>query len=213
MDNDNVTRTDGSLSFGGLTAMIIGSTIGAGIFTTAGDMASNGAHTASVLIGWGIAGIGMDVALALFQGADQNLFLRIALIPVDVQLALGQRADQLAVLVAVVVVLMRNRLGTLLGIRAREDTLRIGLRLNAPLQRAENQGRHEDRQNQKHKKPDNTSLMLPDHSVQIRFIHNQILPFPRFKKKNRCEIRNSNLKSNNSNTVIPNIQGITPVKP
>ena len=161
----------------------------------------------------GVAGIGVNVSFALFLGADQNLFLRIAFIPVDVQLTLGQRADQLAVLVAVVIVLMRNRLGTLLGIRTREDTLRIGLRLNAPLQRAENQGRHEDRQNQKHKKPDDTSLMLPDHSVQIRFIHNQILPFPRFKKKNRCEIRNSNdLKSNNSNTVIPNIQVIRPVK-
>ena len=163
---------------------------------------------------FGIAGIGVDVAFALFQGADQNLFLRIAFIPVDVQLALGQRADQLAVLIAVIIVLMSDRLGALLCIGTREDTLRIGLRLNAPLQRAENQGRHEDRQNQKHKKPDNTSLMLPDHSVHIRFIHNQILPFPRFKKKNRCEIRNSNdLKSNNSNTVIPNIQVIRPVKP
>ena len=45
------------LGSGGLTAMIIGSTIGAGIFTIAGDMASNGAHTGSVLIGWGICGI------------------------------------------------------------------------------------------------------------------------------------------------------------
>ncbi|MDO4745839.1 MAG: basic amino acid/polyamine antiporter [Bacillota bacterium] len=66
MDNDNVTRTDGSLSFGGLTAMIIGSTIGAGIFTTAGDMASNGAHTGSVLVGWTIAGIGMYMLMRCF---------------------------------------------------------------------------------------------------------------------------------------------------
>ena len=34
-----------SLSFTKLTAMIIGSTIGGGIFTTAGDMAASGAHT------------------------------------------------------------------------------------------------------------------------------------------------------------------------
>lgn len=71
MDNDNVTRTNGSLSFGGLTAMIIGSTIGAGIFTTAGDMASNGAHTASVLIGWGIAGIGMYMLMLCFFGLNK----------------------------------------------------------------------------------------------------------------------------------------------
>lgn len=71
MDNDNVTKTDGSLSFGGLTAMIIGSTIGAGIFTTAGDMASNGAHTASVLIGWGIAGIGMYMLMMCFFGLNR----------------------------------------------------------------------------------------------------------------------------------------------
>lgn len=71
MDNDNVTKTDGSLSFGGLTAMIIGSTIGAGIFTTAGDMASNGAHTASVFIGWGIAGIGMYMLMMCFFGLNR----------------------------------------------------------------------------------------------------------------------------------------------
>lgn len=39
--------------------MIIGSTIGGGIFTTAGDMAASGAHTGSVFIGWTICGIGM----------------------------------------------------------------------------------------------------------------------------------------------------------
>ncbi len=71
MDNDNVTRTDGSLSFSGLTAMIIGSTIGAGIFTTAGDMASNGAHTGSVLIGWAIAGIGMYMLMLCFFGLNK----------------------------------------------------------------------------------------------------------------------------------------------
>lgn len=71
MDNDNVTRIDGGLSFGGLTAMIIGSTIGAGIFTTAGDMASNGAHTGSVLIGWAIAGIGMYMLMMCFFGLNK----------------------------------------------------------------------------------------------------------------------------------------------
>ncbi len=71
MDKDNVIKNDGRLGFGGLTAMIIGSTIGAGIFTTAGDMASNGAHTGSVLIGWGIAGVGMYTLMMCFFGLNK----------------------------------------------------------------------------------------------------------------------------------------------
>ncbi len=58
------------LGFGGLTAMIIGSTIGAGIFTIAGDMASNGAHTGSVLIGWSICGTGMYTLMRSFFGLN-----------------------------------------------------------------------------------------------------------------------------------------------
>ena len=50
--------------------MIIGSTIGAGIFTIAGDMASNGAHTGSVLIGWSICGIGMYTLMRSFFGLN-----------------------------------------------------------------------------------------------------------------------------------------------
>lgn len=65
------TQNKEGLSFGGLTAMIIGSTIGAGIFTTAGDMASNGAYTGSVLIGWGIAGIGMYMLMMCFFGLNK----------------------------------------------------------------------------------------------------------------------------------------------
>jgi len=59
------------LSFTGLTAMIIGSTIGGGIFTTAGDMASSGAHTGSVLIGWLIAGLGMFSLMMCFFGLNR----------------------------------------------------------------------------------------------------------------------------------------------
>lgn len=66
----NQTKT-AQLGFSGLTAMIIGSTIGAGIFTTAGDMASNGAHTGSVLIGWGICGIGMYSLMMSFFGLNK----------------------------------------------------------------------------------------------------------------------------------------------
>lgn len=74
MENNNTApqpAEDSKLGFSGLTAMIIGSTIGAGIFTTAGDMASNGAHTASVLIGWGICGIGMYSLMMAFFGLNK----------------------------------------------------------------------------------------------------------------------------------------------
>ena len=60
-----------SLSFTKLTAMIIGSTIGGGIFTTAGDMAASGAHTGSVLIGWTICGIGMSCLMMCFFGLNR----------------------------------------------------------------------------------------------------------------------------------------------
>lgn len=69
--NNIQNNGENKLSFSGLTAMIIGSTIGAGIFTTAGDMASNGAHTASVLIGWAIAGIGMYMLMLCFFGLNK----------------------------------------------------------------------------------------------------------------------------------------------
>lgn len=72
MEKNGIEKTEGGLSFGGLTAMIIGSTIGAGIFTTAGDMASNGAHTGSVLIGWAIAGIGMYMLMMCFFGLNRE---------------------------------------------------------------------------------------------------------------------------------------------
>ena len=62
---------DHSLSFTKLTAMIIGSTIGGGIFTTAGDMAANGAHTGSVLVGWGICGVGMFCLMMCFFGLNR----------------------------------------------------------------------------------------------------------------------------------------------
>lgn len=71
MEKNQNKHKDGRLGFGGLTAMIIGSTIGAGIFTTAGDMASNGAHTGSVLIGWAIAGIGMYMLMMCFFGLNK----------------------------------------------------------------------------------------------------------------------------------------------
>lgn len=74
--SENQMKTDrktesASLGFPGLTAMIIGSTIGAGIFTIAGDMAVSGAHTGSVLIGWGICGIGMYTLMMSFFGLNR----------------------------------------------------------------------------------------------------------------------------------------------
>lgn len=59
------------LGLGGLIAMIIGSTIGGGIFTTVGDMSANGAYTGAILIGWGIAGIGMYTLMMAFFGLNK----------------------------------------------------------------------------------------------------------------------------------------------
>lgn len=59
------------LSLIGLVAMIIGSTIGGGIFTTVGDMSSNGAYTGAILIGWAIAGVGMYTLMMTFFGLNQ----------------------------------------------------------------------------------------------------------------------------------------------
>ena len=70
MDGEGNVKKD--LSFSKLTALIIGSTIGGGIFTTAGDMAANGAHTGAVLIGWLIAGVGMLGLMMCFFGLNQK---------------------------------------------------------------------------------------------------------------------------------------------
>lgn len=71
MDERNTQPAQGDLSFGKLIAMIIGSTIGAGIFTTIGDMAANGAYSGAVLIGWGIAGVGMLALSLCFFGLNK----------------------------------------------------------------------------------------------------------------------------------------------
>ena len=42
-----------------LTAFSIGSTLAGGVFAISGDMSAGGAHTAAVLIGWLVCGIGM----------------------------------------------------------------------------------------------------------------------------------------------------------
>lgn len=70
MDNHNEPK-DNSLSFVKFVALIAGSTIGGGIFTTAGDMAASGAHTGSVLIGWLVAGLGMLCLMMCFFGLNK----------------------------------------------------------------------------------------------------------------------------------------------
>lgn len=59
------------LNFSALVAMIIGSTIGSGIFTTTADMAASGAHTGAVLVGWGICGVGMLGLTMCFFGLSK----------------------------------------------------------------------------------------------------------------------------------------------
>lgn len=51
----------------GLIAVSMGTTIGSGVFTLAGDMSANGANTGAVIVGWLICGIGMvGLILSLF---------------------------------------------------------------------------------------------------------------------------------------------------
>lgn len=59
------------LNFIMLTGMIVGSTIGAGVFSLAGDMAAEGANTAAVLVGWLICGIGMFGLMMSFFGLNK----------------------------------------------------------------------------------------------------------------------------------------------
>lgn len=51
-----------------LVCMIIGSTIGSGVFTITGDMASGGAYTGAIIIGWVICGVGIFCLLQCFSG-------------------------------------------------------------------------------------------------------------------------------------------------
>lgn len=71
MNNDSSNSGIKQLGFVRLTAMIIGSTIGAGVFSLAGDMAAGGANTAAVLVGWLICGIGMFGLMMCFFGLNR----------------------------------------------------------------------------------------------------------------------------------------------
>lgn len=79
MDNNKISNSinsgadslENSLSLNGLTAVIIGSTIGSGIFTITGDMAAAGAHTGAILIGWAICGAGMLGLMMCYFGLNK----------------------------------------------------------------------------------------------------------------------------------------------
>lgn len=71
MEEDKVIEQVEGLGLGALTALIIGSTIGSGIFTITADMAASGAHTGAVLIGWLICGIGMFGLMMCYFGLNR----------------------------------------------------------------------------------------------------------------------------------------------
>lgn len=71
MDEIKTTGSDNKLSLVSLIAVIMGSTIGSGIFTITGDMAGAGAHTGAILIGWLIAGIGMFSLMMCYYGLNK----------------------------------------------------------------------------------------------------------------------------------------------
>lgn len=51
-----------------LIGIVIGCTIGGGVFSISGDMAANGANTGAVLIGWSICAVGMLALTMCFYG-------------------------------------------------------------------------------------------------------------------------------------------------
>ena len=55
------------LNLGRLIAIIVGSTIGSGIFSLSGDFAAKGASQGAVLIAWAICGVGMIYYHYLFK--------------------------------------------------------------------------------------------------------------------------------------------------
>ena len=71
MDNNMQQGADKGLGFTKLVAVIIGSTLGSGIFTVTGDMAASGAHTGAILIGWAIAGVGMLALMMSYYGLNK----------------------------------------------------------------------------------------------------------------------------------------------
>lgn len=71
INTSNNTNPDG-LNLMRLTAVVIGSTIGGGVFSLAGDMAANGANTAAVLVSWLICGIGMLSLTMCFHQLNQR---------------------------------------------------------------------------------------------------------------------------------------------
>ena len=57
--NNEQNKSAGQLGLIALIAMIIGSTIGSGIFTITGDMAAAGAYSGAIVVGWIICGVGI----------------------------------------------------------------------------------------------------------------------------------------------------------
>ena len=65
---DGKSGDDNKLNLIRLIGIVIGSTIGGGVFSISGDMAANGANTGAVLLGWLICGIGMLALPMCFYG-------------------------------------------------------------------------------------------------------------------------------------------------
>ena len=63
----NEKKASRKLGLIGLIAVSMGTTIGSGVFSLAGDMAANRAHTGAVIFGWFVCGLGMiGLIMSLF---------------------------------------------------------------------------------------------------------------------------------------------------
>ena len=69
--NNEQNKSAGQLGLIALIAMIIGSTIGSGIFTITRDMAAAGAYSGAIVVGWIICGVGIFCLLQCFFGLNK----------------------------------------------------------------------------------------------------------------------------------------------
>src|SRR6476469_8200293 len=65
-DGDHLPRRSVGLGFAALTALVVGSMIGSGIFALPSQMAASAAP-GPLLLGWGITGLGMLMLAFVFQ--------------------------------------------------------------------------------------------------------------------------------------------------
>ena len=134
-------------------------------------------QAAAELFPFGIAGVTVLMPRILLQGAGEHLALGIACVRMRVCFQFRQRADKGLPVVAVVVVHMRHRLRSLMGIGAVQHLPGIDLRHRRLAEAGKGPQRDDHRQTQNQRKRSGPSFAVFQNPVQQRFIHVPALPF------------------------------------